>query len=129
MELSKSNDKQLAAIANKAIKEVSYHLRHSSKWVIRLGDGTSESNKKIQESIEKDVLTVLEKERLTIDTSDAEIFNKKWTKRLRDILQKICPDLLLESSLGIGNKGKERGIGVRVPQENSKKEKSTYLLL
>ena len=49
--LLKSSDEQLAAIASKSIKEVTYHLRHSSKWVIRLGDGTSESNKKIQESI------------------------------------------------------------------------------
>ena len=35
----------------KSIKEVKYHLRHSNNWLIRLGDGTDESNKKIQESI------------------------------------------------------------------------------
>jgi ring-1,2-phenylacetyl-CoA epoxidase subunit PaaC len=42
-QLQKSNDEQLAAIAEKALKEVTYHLRWSSEWVIRLGDGTEES--------------------------------------------------------------------------------------
>ena len=46
-----STDKQLASIAEKALKETKYHLRHSSEWVIRLGDGTEESHSKIQESL------------------------------------------------------------------------------
>jgi ring-1,2-phenylacetyl-CoA epoxidase subunit PaaC len=51
-ELSKSEDETLAAIANKSIKEVSYHLRHSKNWLIRLGDGTDESKEKVQKSLE-----------------------------------------------------------------------------
>lgn len=50
-ELTKSHDITLAAIAKKSIKEASYHQRFSSDWVIRLGDGTEESNAKIQEAI------------------------------------------------------------------------------
>jgi len=46
--LTESRDKQLAAIAQKAIKETIYHLRHSSKWIIRLGDGTDKSHEKVQ---------------------------------------------------------------------------------
>ncbi len=46
-----STDKQLAAIAEKSLKEVTYHVRWSSEWVLRLGDGTAESNKKIQSAI------------------------------------------------------------------------------
>lgn len=38
-----STDETLAAIAGKAVKEVAYHIRHAGEWVIRLGDGTSES--------------------------------------------------------------------------------------
>jgi ring-1,2-phenylacetyl-CoA epoxidase subunit PaaC len=49
--LQASNDAHLAAIAAKSLKEVTYHRRHSSEWVIRLGDGTPESHKKIQQSI------------------------------------------------------------------------------
>jgi len=50
-ELQNSKDETLVAIAKKGIKEVSYHLRFSSDWVRRLGDGTEISNKKIQDGI------------------------------------------------------------------------------
>lgn len=46
-----SADEQLAAIASKALKEVTYHLRWSSEWVIRLGDGTEESHQRMQNAI------------------------------------------------------------------------------
>ena len=50
-QLQNSKDEQLAAIAEKSIKETSYHLRWSSEWVIRLGDGTEESNHHINEAL------------------------------------------------------------------------------
>jgi ring-1,2-phenylacetyl-CoA epoxidase subunit PaaC len=43
----------LAAIAAKALKEDKYHLRHSSQWVIRLGDGTEESHARVQRSLDE----------------------------------------------------------------------------
>ncbi len=46
--LQESNDNTLEAIAKKSIKEVSYHLRFSSDWIKRLGDGTQESHDRIQ---------------------------------------------------------------------------------
>lgn len=49
--LQQSSDKQLSAIAEKSLKETKYHLKHSSEWVIRLGDGTEESHERIQESL------------------------------------------------------------------------------
>ncbi|NJO25372.1 MAG: phenylacetate-CoA oxygenase subunit PaaC [Bacteroidia bacterium] len=52
-ELQNSKDKQLAAIAEKSLKEVTYHLRWSSEWVIRLGDGTEESHTRMQKAIEE----------------------------------------------------------------------------
>ena len=51
-ELQKSKDLTLSAIANKSIKEVSYHLRFSSDWIKRLGDGTEVSHQKMQEAID-----------------------------------------------------------------------------
>jgi ring-1,2-phenylacetyl-CoA epoxidase subunit PaaC len=51
-ELGKSSDTQLAAIAAKSIKEVKYHLRFSSQWVLRLGDGTAESHDKMQDAVD-----------------------------------------------------------------------------
>ena len=46
--LCESSDERLSAIAEKTLKEATYHLRWSSDWVIRLGDGTEESHQRIQ---------------------------------------------------------------------------------
>ena len=51
-QLQQSNDTQLAAIAEKSLKEVSYHVKWSSEWVIRLGDGTPESHQRMLKAIE-----------------------------------------------------------------------------
>ncbi|HEY1243281.1 MAG TPA: 1,2-phenylacetyl-CoA epoxidase subunit PaaC [Hyphomicrobiaceae bacterium] len=50
--LAQSRDAELAGIAAKAEKECAYHLRHSSEWVIRLGDGTAESRRRMQRAID-----------------------------------------------------------------------------
>jgi len=52
-QLQNSKDGQLAAIAEKSLKEVTYHLRWSSEWVIRLGDGTDESHKRMIKAIDE----------------------------------------------------------------------------
>ena len=49
--LKESNDQQLSAIVTKALKEIAYHLRWSSEWVIRLGDGTEESHLRMENAI------------------------------------------------------------------------------
>ena len=49
--LQNSPNEKLAAIAQKSLKEARYHLKWSSEWVIRLGDGTEESHKRIQQSL------------------------------------------------------------------------------
>lgn len=48
-----SRDTTLAAIAAKAEKEAHYHLRHSAEWVIRLGDGTLESKRRLEEALDE----------------------------------------------------------------------------
>jgi ring-1,2-phenylacetyl-CoA epoxidase subunit PaaC len=47
-----SRDERLAAIAAKSVKEVRYHLRYSSDWLVRLGDGTEESRGRVQSALE-----------------------------------------------------------------------------
>jgi ring-1,2-phenylacetyl-CoA epoxidase subunit PaaC len=49
--LERSSDAKLAAIAAKAIKESRYHLRYSSGWLIRLGDGTPESHARVADAL------------------------------------------------------------------------------
>lgn len=52
-QLQQSNDTALAGICSKALKEVKYHLRWSSEWVVRLGDGTAESHQRMQHALQE----------------------------------------------------------------------------
>ena len=49
--LADCSDQRLSDIATKAAKEIRYHLRYGSQWLIRLGDGTDESHRRVQESL------------------------------------------------------------------------------
>ena len=49
--LQASADAELAGIAAKSLKEVRYHRQHSSDWVVRLGDGTAESQARMQAAL------------------------------------------------------------------------------
>lgn len=49
--LSKVKHADLAGIAAKALKENRYHLRHSGEWVVRLGDGTEESHRRVEAAL------------------------------------------------------------------------------
>jgi ring-1,2-phenylacetyl-CoA epoxidase subunit PaaC len=75
-----STDEKLRSIAEKAIKETTYHLRHCSDWTIRLGDGTEESHKRAQDALNN----------LWMLTDDMFI-NQPADKKLID--SKIVPDL------------------------------------
>ncbi len=50
--LSTSTDPRLAEIATKAVKEMAYHVRHTSEWMIRLGDGTPESTQRAVQALD-----------------------------------------------------------------------------
>lgn len=92
--LQNSLDPVLAGIAEKSIKETAYHLKWSSEWVIRLGDGTEESHQKMQQAIndlweytgELFVPSIAEKEMLEINVSPnlAEI-ESGWNSRLDSV--------------------------------------------
>jgi ring-1,2-phenylacetyl-CoA epoxidase subunit PaaC len=47
-----SGDATLAGVAGKAVKEVAYHVDHAAHWVLRLGDGTDESHRRMQAALE-----------------------------------------------------------------------------
>lgn len=51
-QLSRASHAELAAIAAKSLKEDKYHLRHSSEWIVRLGDGTDESHARTQRALD-----------------------------------------------------------------------------
>lgn len=72
--LQYSKDEQLAAIAEKSLKETRYHLIHSSEWVIRLGDGTEESHNRVQNSL--NILWRYRTELFFMDEVDAELIKQ-----------------------------------------------------
>src|SRR5574344_2755806 len=49
--LQDSSDAELAAIAGKAVKEARYHQQHAADWVVRLGDGTEESRRRMEDAL------------------------------------------------------------------------------
>jgi ring-1,2-phenylacetyl-CoA epoxidase subunit PaaC len=95
-EMMNLRDATLAAIAAKAEKETAYHLRHSAEWLIRLGDGTQESNARAQAAL--DELWVYTGELFETDeierdlaqsgiAPDASILEDSWGKRIEPILR------------------------------------------
>ena len=92
--LQNCRDEQLAAIAAKAIKEVAYHLRWSSEWVIRLGDGTRESHNRMEKAITElwpltgelfisaDYESALFKEGALVETDSLK---ENWTKKIKEV--------------------------------------------
>lgn len=95
--LSKSKDETLAGIAQKSLKEVTYHLRHTSAWVERFGLGTEESNTRAQKAVNDlwqytnelfemtSVDELLLKEGIAVDLNDVKT---KWEKHIHDLFQK-----------------------------------------
>lgn len=74
-ELKKSQDKNIAAFAEKSLKEVAYHLRHSSDWMLRLGDGTNESHTRAQDAVND--LWMFTDDLFETNEGDKELFSKK----------------------------------------------------
>jgi ring-1,2-phenylacetyl-CoA epoxidase subunit PaaC len=94
-ELARSRDTELAGIAAKAEKECAYHLRHSSEWVIRLGDGTAESRGRMQRAIDEawmftgELFEVDEDDRALIAAgiaADAAGLRPVWGETVGDVL-------------------------------------------
>jgi len=96
-ELSKSKDETLAGIAQKSLKEVTYHLRHTSAWLERFGDGTEESHNKVQLALNElwqytnelfemnEVDEILIKEGIAVDLN---LVKTKWEKHISELVEK-----------------------------------------
>jgi ring-1,2-phenylacetyl-CoA epoxidase subunit PaaC len=93
--MTKSSDGTLAAVAARSEKESAYHLRHSSEWVIRLGDGTAESHARAQVAIDDlwaftgEMFSVDEAERGLIDegiAADPAGLRPHWLKTISAVV-------------------------------------------
>ncbi len=80
-DLSVSNDERLAGIAAKALKEAKYHLRFSSGWMIRLGDGTEESHRRAQAGVDSMWRFTAE-----MFEGDVDRYRPAWESSVGDVL-------------------------------------------
>jgi ring-1,2-phenylacetyl-CoA epoxidase subunit PaaC len=101
-QLQKSNDLQIAAVAEKSLKEVTYHQKWSAEWVIRLGDGTDVSKEKMQQAInfmwpytgEMFKMSAVEQVLLSQGISvDAAALKAAWLEKVNEILQEATLQL------------------------------------
>jgi len=106
-QLQLSTDTQLAAIAEKSLKEVTYHLKWSAEWVIRLGDGTEESNKRMVFALDElwkftgelftpaDYEIALLKEKVSVDVTH---LRNNWTNKVREVFDEATLDFPSEKT-------------------------------
>lgn len=100
--LAACSDRRLAEIAAKSVKEIRYHLRYCSQWLIRLGDGTEESHDRAQRSIDElwkytgelfagDAID--ESIRAEFDGPDLDVLNAQWADDVAAIAREATLEL------------------------------------
>lgn len=113
-ELSKSSNKTIAAFTTKFLKEITYHVRHSSEWIIRLGQGTEESKNRMQAAMDELWIYVgemfidneedkyLSDENISVLPSSIENY---WDEKVKDIMNQAGLNIPESKSLipGMGN--------------------------
>jgi len=94
--LKEADDEQFAGMVQKHLKEIKYHLRHSREWTLRLGDGTEESHRRIQDAYDDlwtytdamfymdEVDELLIDEGLAVDLSEVK---DDWKELVTDVLE------------------------------------------
>ena len=115
-ELQGSRDKRIAEIAEKAQKEVTYHVKRSGDWVVRLGDGTDESHAKMQAAI--DDLWMYTGEMFEMDALDRALLARSVgadLEKLREPWLGHVSAIATEATLGLPqgasmHKGGKRGV-------------------
>ncbi len=110
--LVKSKDETIAGLSEKALKEVTYHVRHSSEWIIRLGDGTAESHRRAQDALDElwsftdelfemdEVDALLIKEGIAVDLNT---LRAEWDQLVDEVLGKAT--LVRPAMKGYQSKG------------------------
>ena len=110
-----SSERQLSAIAEKSLKEVTYHLRWSSEWVIRLGDGTVESHDRMETALDElwsytvemfipsDYEIQCAQNNVGVDVS---LLKNDWDKKINDVLMEatLSPPILDNQNIKSGGK-------------------------
>jgi ring-1,2-phenylacetyl-CoA epoxidase subunit PaaC len=116
--LSRSTNADLAAIAARSLKEATYHVRHSGEWILKLGDGTEESHRRAQSSV--DELWRFTPELFVADGVDAELgvagiapdlasLQPTWQALVGDVLERATLTTPAVVSRPVGARGGRSG--------------------
>ena len=111
--LTQCKDQRIAEIAARAIKEVRYHLRHISHWLIRLGDGTDDSHQRVQASLDElwrftgemfvsDEVDVAIRDNL--DGPDLDAIEVRWRHDVEDVIAEATLQLPEDEWMARGGK-------------------------
>ena len=112
-QLQNSGDTQLAAIAEKALKEVTYHVRWSSEWVIRLGDGTEESKTRMQHAVNElwsftgELFQAANYELQAVNEGygvDVSAIKNNWENKIKSVFDEATLPLPLDAWMQAGGK-------------------------
>ena len=100
--LTESQDSTLAAIAAKTLKETEYHLRRSTDWTMRLGDGTEESHQRMQDAFDQiwgytaEIFEQDELEKRLVEkgiAASTEQLKPRWESKMSEILKQATLDM------------------------------------
>ncbi len=106
-------NERVAEIAARAEKEIRYHLRHNVHWLVRLGDGTDESHRRVQESLDKlwrytgEMFTadVVDTEfAVSFDGPDLEAIHAGWKSSIAAILKEATLAMPEDGWMALGGK-------------------------
>jgi ring-1,2-phenylacetyl-CoA epoxidase subunit PaaC len=106
MALQQSKDTTLAAIAAKTLKEVRYHLEHAANWIVRLGNGTEESAKRVQQAVND--LWMYTAELFEMDEVDETLLADGVAvdlKPMQEAWREYISDVLLAANLQVPQSG------------------------
>lgn len=101
-ELKNSKDETIAAIAAKSHKEITYHLRHSTEWMYRLGDGTEESHQRMQNALNE--LWMFTGDLFDMDEVDAILIKEGIVpdlNKIKDVWEKRVKEVITEATLQV----------------------------
>ncbi|HYM94436.1 MAG TPA: 1,2-phenylacetyl-CoA epoxidase subunit PaaC [Chitinophagaceae bacterium] len=111
-QLQKSKDEHIVAIAAKLLKEVTYHLRWSSEWVIRLGDGTEESRRRMLKAVDElwmytgELFIASDYEQQAASEgigADITLLKPKWEEKVKEIFNEatlVFPEKIFQQAGG-----------------------------
>lgn len=116
--LSRGTDTEIAAIAAKSLKEAKYHVRHSGEWILKLGDGTDESHRRVQHAF--DSLWRFTPELFAADDIDRQMqaagvapdlaeVHAQWDVIVRDVVARATLTLPNDIPRSPGTKGGRTG--------------------